>query len=81
MVTVGDALRIMAPTGDVHPVPAMEQDVRMMVKFLGNFSDSIHEFQRRREVLEFEFTFEPAVFAILTPSIWEPHTARVAGGL
>ena len=59
----------MAPAGDAHPVPAMEQDVGMVVQFLGNFSDSVDEFQRRREVLEFEVALESAALAVLTPPI------------
>ena len=47
----------------------MEQDVGMVVQFLGNFSDSVDEFQRRREVLEFEVAFESAALAVLTPPI------------
>ena len=47
----------------------MEQDVRMVVQFLGNFSDSVDEFQRRREVLEFEVALESAALAVLTPPI------------
>ena len=47
----------------------MEQDVGMVVQFLGNFSDSVDEFQRRREVLEFEVALEPAAVPIL-PELW-----------
>ena len=59
----------MAPAGDAHLVPAMEQDVGMVVQFLGNFSDSVDEFQRRCEVLEFEVALESAALAVLTPPI------------
>ena len=47
----------------------MEQDVGMVVQFLGNFSDSLDEFQRRREVLKFEVALESAALAVLTPPI------------
>ena len=44
----------------------MEQDVGMVVQLLGNFSDPVDEFQRRREVLEFEVALEPAAVLILS---------------
>jgi len=56
----------MAPAGDAHSVPAVEQDVGMVVQLLGNFSDPVDEFQRRREVLEFEVALEPAAVLILS---------------
>lgn len=69
MVAVSNVSDIVAPAGDAHSVPAVEQDVGVMVQFLGNFSDPVDEFQRRREVPEFHLALEPAMLAVFTPPL------------